>query len=78
MLPMFGRALSGLPTVSSITSVSGNVLHFNCNLKVEASCTELPLGDMVWSTIDLFIIHSLLTSEKTKYLEAVDELESVF
>lgn len=27
---------------------------------------ELPLGNLVWSTIDLFIIHSLLTSAKKK------------
>lgn len=64
----------GLRRTSPVTSVSRNVLHFNCILKAEASCTELPLGDLVWSTIDLFIIHSLLTSgRKKKKLEAVDE-----
>ena len=52
--------------VSSITSVSRNVPHFNCILKAEASCTRLPLGDTVCSTIDLFIIHSLIPSGKIK------------
>lgn len=31
---------------------------------------ELPLGNLVWSTIDLFIIHSLLTSAKKKKKKA--------
>lgn len=41
---------------------------------------ELPLGNLGWSTIDLFIIHSLLASAKhtrtcthTPQLEAADE-----
>ena len=55
-----------LRIVSSITSVSRNVLHFNCILKEEASHTQLPLGDSVCSTIDLFIIHSLIPSGKIK------------
>lgn len=65
------------PRVSSITSVSWDVLHFNCILKVEASHTELPLRDSVWSLIDLFIIHSLLTSEKN-FLKLLMNSESIF
>lgn len=71
------QSFTDRPRVSSITSVSWNVLHFNCILKVEASRTELPLKDLVWSPIDLFIIHSLFSSEKN-FLKLLMDSESVF